>query len=258
MAIIPPHIVDDIMQTSRIEEVIGEFVQLKRAGANLKGLSPFTDEKTPSFVVSPAKQIFKCFSTGKGGTVVSFLMEKEHYSYPEALKWLADKYGIQIPEDKPATAEELAAISERESLHIINEYARDHFAKNLNDTDEGKKIALSYFVERGFRPEIIEKFQLGYCINKSDDFTAAGLAKGYKLEFMEKVGLTRSKDDRHTLIFSGEELCFQYTVFQDEYLDLGEGLYLPKKRLPNILTLQRVLFITKVKSFTVYILQKTI
>ena len=161
MAIIPPHIVDDIMQNSRIEEVIGEFVQLKRAGSNLKGLSPFTDEKTASFVVSPAKQIFKCFSTGKGGTVVSFLMEKEHYSYPEALRWLAERYGIQLPEDKPATAEELAAISERESLYIINEFAKDHFKNNLHTSEEGKKIALSYFIERGFRPDIIEKFQLG-------------------------------------------------------------------------------------------------
>ena len=200
---IPPHIVDDIMQASRIEEVIGDFVQLKRAGSNLKGLSPFTDEKTPSFVVSPAKQIFKCFSTGKGGTVVSFLMEKEHYSYPEALRWLADKYGVPIPEDRPATAEELAAISERESLHIINEFAQEHFKNNLHNTDEGKKIALSYFVERGYRPEIIDKFQLGYSINKSDDFTKAGLAKGYKLEFQEKVGLSKVKDDRSFDFFRG-------------------------------------------------------
>ena len=203
MAKIPPHIIDDIMQTSRIEEVIGEFVQLKRAGSNLKGLSPFTDEKTPSFVVSPAKQIFKCFSTGKGGTVVSFLMEKEHYSYPEALRWLADKYGIQIPEDKPATPEELAAISERESLHIINEFAKDHFVNNLHNSDEGKKIGLSYFIERGFRPEIIEKFQLGYCINKSDDFTKAAQEKGYKLEYLEKVGLTKTKEDRSFDFFRG-------------------------------------------------------
>lgn len=203
MAIIPPHIVDDIMQTSRIEEVIGEFVQLKRAGSNLKGLSPFTDEKTASFVVSPAKQIFKCFSTGKGGTVVSFLMEKEHYSYPEALKWLAEKYGIQLPEDKPATPEELAAISERESLHIINEFAKDHFKNNLHNTDEGKKIALSYFIERGFRPDIIEKFQLGYSINKSDDFTSAALKKGYKLEYLEKVGVSKVKDNRSFDFFRG-------------------------------------------------------
>ncbi|MFM8243117.1 MAG: CHC2 zinc finger domain-containing protein, partial [Crocinitomicaceae bacterium] len=120
---IPAHIVDQIMQTSRIEEVIGEFVQLKRAGSNLKGLSPFTDERTPSFVVSPAKQIFKCFSTGKGGTVVTFLMEKEHFSYPEALRWLAAKYNVEIPELAEPSAEELAQRNERDSLFIINEFA---------------------------------------------------------------------------------------------------------------------------------------
>ncbi len=203
MAKIPPHIIDDIMQTARIEEVIGEFVNLKRAGSSLKGLSPFTDEKTPSFVVSPAKQIFKCFSSGKGGSVVTFLMEKEHFSYPEALRWLADKYGITIPEDRPATREELEAISERESLHIINEFARDHFVKNLQESDEGKKIGLSYFVERGFRPDIIEKFQLGYCLNVSDAFTSKAKEKGYKREYLEKVGLTKSKDDRYFDFFRG-------------------------------------------------------
>lgn len=200
---IPPHIVDDIMQTSRIEEVIGEFVNLKRAGSNLKGLSPFTDEKTPSFVVSPAKQIFKCFSTGKGGTVVTFLMEKEHFSYPEALRWLADKYGIQIPEEKPLTPEEQEAISERESLHIINEFAQKHFVETMHDTDEGKTIGLSYFQERGFRPEIIEIFQLGFCSNKSDAFTKAALDKGYKLEYLEKIGLTKTKEDRSFDFFRG-------------------------------------------------------
>jgi DNA primase len=203
MSKIAPHIVDEIMQTARIEEVIGEFVNLKRAGSNLKGLSPFTDEKTPSFVVSPAKQIFKCFSTGKGGNVASFLMEKEHFSYPEALRWLADKYGIQLPEEKPATAEELAAISERESLHIINEFARDHFMKNLHENNEGKAIALSYFEERGFREDIIRKFQLGYCLNSGDDFTKSALNKGYKLEYLEKVGLVKTKDDRHFDFFRG-------------------------------------------------------
>lgn len=203
MSRIPQHIIDEIMNTARIEEVIGEFVQLKRAGANLKGLSPFTDEKTPSFVVSPAKQIYKCFSTGKGGNAVSFLMEKEHYSYPEALRWLADKYNIAIPEDRPATKEELEAISEKESLFIINDFAKSHFAHNLHETDEGKKIGLSYFLERGFRPEIIEKFQLGYSINKSDDFTSAALEKGYKLEYLEKVGLTKTKEDRSFDFFRG-------------------------------------------------------
>lgn len=203
MANIPPHIVDDIMQTARIEEVIGEFVNLKKAGSNLKGLSPFTDEKTPSFVVSPGKQIFKCFSTGKGGSVVTFLMEKEHFSYPEALRWLADKYGIQIPEDKPLTFEEQAAISERESLHIINEFAKEHFKSNITQTDEGKAVGLSYFVERGFRMDIIEKFQLGYCLNSGTDFTEVALKKGYKLEYLDKVGLVKTKDDRNFDFFRG-------------------------------------------------------
>ncbi|MEY3237851.1 MAG: hypothetical protein RI883_1952 [Bacteroidota bacterium] len=203
MSKIPPHIIDDIMQASRIEEVIGEFVSLKRAGSSLKGLSPFTDEKTPSFVVSPAKQIFKCFSTSKGGNVVSFLMEKEHFSYPEALRWLADKYGVPIPADEPATAEQLAAISERESLYIINDFARDHFVHNLHKSEEGTAIALSYFEERGFRKDIIEKFQLGYCLNTGTDFTKASLAKGFKLEYLEKVGLVKSKDDRQFDFFRG-------------------------------------------------------
>lgn len=230
MAIIPPHIVDNIMHASRIEEVIGEFVNLKRAGSNLKGLSPFTDEKTPSFVVSPAKQIFKCFSTGKGGSVVTFLMEKEHYSYPEALKWLADKYGVQLPEDKPATDAELAAISERESLHIINEFARDHFKDNLHNNNEGKKIGLSYFIERGFKPEIIEKFQLGYCLNQGDFFTKAALEKGYKSEYLERVGLTKSKDDRQFDFFRGR-VIFPIHSISGRVLGFGGRTLLNDKKI---------------------------
>ncbi|MFM7542003.1 MAG: DNA primase [Actinomycetales bacterium] len=200
---IPSHIIDEIMQTARIEEVIGSFVNLKRAGSNLKGLSPFTDEKTPAFIVSPAKQIFTCFSTGKGGTVVSFLMEKEHFSYPEALKWLANKYNITIPVERESTAEELAILNERDSLYIINDFARNYFVNQMNESDEGKAIGLSYFEERGFRKDIIEKFQLGYCLNKGNDFTKAALEKGYKIEYLEKVGLVKTKDDRHFDFFRG-------------------------------------------------------
>lgn len=203
MSKIPPHIIDQIMQSSRIEEVIGDFVQLKRAGSSLKGLSPFTDEKTPSFMVSPAKQIFKCFSTGKGGTVVTFLIEKEHFSYPEALRWLANRYNIEIPEETAPTAEEIADKNERDSLFIINEFAKNHFFQNLHNTEEGKAVGLSYFEERGFRKDIVEKFQLGYCLNVSDDFTKNALEKGYKLEYLEKVGLTKSKDDRQFDFFRG-------------------------------------------------------
>jgi DNA primase len=203
MSKIPAHVIDQIMQTSRIEEVIGDFVQLKRAGSNLKGLSPFTDEKTPSFMVSPAKQIFKCFSTGKGGTVVSFLMEKEHFSYPEALRWLANRYNIEIPEESAPTAEEIADKNERDSLFIINEFAKNHFFHNLFETEEGKAVGLTYFEERGFRKDIVEKFQLGYCLNVSDDFTKNAIEKGYKLEYLEKVGLTKSKDERYFDFFRG-------------------------------------------------------
>lgn len=203
MAQIPPHIVDEIMQSSRIEEVIGEFVNLKRAGSNLKGLSPFVDERTPSFIVSPGKQIFKCFSSGKGGSVVTFLMEKEHFSYPEALRWLASKYGVLIPEPKEISPEQAEAISKRESLFIINEFAKEHFKHTIQENPEGQSVGLSYFLERGFRKDIIEKFQLGYCLNSGNDITEEAKKKGYNLEFLEEVGLVKSKDNRQFDFFRG-------------------------------------------------------
>ncbi len=230
MSKIPAHIIDEIMQVSRIEEVIGEFVNLKRAGSNLKGLSPFTDERTPSFVVSPAKQIFKCFSSAKGGSVVTFLMEKEHFSYPEALRWLASKYGIAIPEDEPLNAEQQAAISEKESLYIINEFAKEHFVNNLHESEEGKAIGLSYFQERGFRKDIIEKFQLGYCLNTGDDFTRAALKKGYKLEYLEKVGLVKSKDDRQFDFFRGR-VIFPIHSVSGRVLGFGGRTLLSDKKV---------------------------
>lgn len=203
MSRISPHIIDDILNTARIEEVIGDFVALKKSGSNYKGLSPFTDEKSPSFMVSPVKQIFKCFSSGKGGNVVSFIMEHEHFSYPEALKWLADRYNIEIPEDKPLTSEEQQRLSERESLQIINDYAREFFMDRMHNGSEGKTIGLSYFIERGFRKDIIEKFQLGYCPQQEESFTDTALKKGYKLEYMVQLGLSRTKEDRHFDFFSG-------------------------------------------------------
>lgn len=230
MSKIPPHIIDEIMQVSRIEEVIADYVQLKRAGSNLKGLSPFTDEKTPSFVVSPAKQIFKCFSTGKGGTAVSFLMEKEHFSYPEALRWLADRYGVQIPESAQPTAEELAELNERESFYIINEFAKNTFSENMHNTDEGKAIGLSYFEERGFRKDIIERFQLGYCINKGDDFTKKALEKGYKLDYLEKVGLVKTKEERSFDFFRGR-VIFPIHSISGRVLGFGGRTLLADKKI---------------------------
>jgi len=150
---IPKETVDEIFQTARVEEVIGEFVQLKKSGSNFKGKSPFVDERTPSFMVSPAKQIWKCFSTSKGGNVVSFLMEAEHFSFVEALKWLANKYNIEIKEDRERTPEEIAAFSVRENLSVINEFAKNIFHGDLKNNPQGKAIGLSYFLERGFRED---------------------------------------------------------------------------------------------------------
>src|SRR5690554_3733353 len=186
MSRIPSHVIDEIMNTARIEEVIGEYVQLKKSGSNYKGLSPFTEERTPSFMVSPAKQIFKCFSTGKGGTAVSFLMELEQFSYPEALRWLAERYNIQLPEEKPLTPEEQQELTERESLQIINAYARDFFADTIKTSNEGKTIGYSYFKERGFKEDTIEKFQLGYCPRNEKSFTETALEKGYKQKYLEQ------------------------------------------------------------------------
>ncbi len=194
MSRIPEYIVDEILQTARIEEVVGDYVQLKRAGSNFKGLSPFTEERTPSFFVSPGKQIYKCFSTGKGGNAASFLMEVEHFTYPEALKWLAKKYGIDVPEDKPPTPEEIASNNERDSLFVVNEFAQKLFSERLWNHEQGKAIGLSYFIERGFREDIIRKFQLGYCLESGTDLTQSALAAGYKLEYLEKSGLSKTNE----------------------------------------------------------------
>ena len=162
MARIPAEIIDQIFSTARIEEVIGEFVQLKKSGSNLKGLSPFNNEKTPSFMVSPAKQIFKCFSSGKGGNAVTFLMELEQMSYPEALRWIAKKYNIDIPEARPQTPEEIEAGNLREAVYLITDVASKFFKEQMLTTEEGKAVGLTYFKERGFNDHIIEKFHLGY------------------------------------------------------------------------------------------------
>ena len=194
--------IDRVFESARVEEVIGEFVQLKKAGSNFKGLSPFVDEKTPSFMVSPVKQIWKDFSTGKGGNAVSFLMEHEHYSYPEAIKWLANKYNIEI-EETEQTAAQKAQMSERESMFLVSTFAKDYFHNTMLNTNKGKAIGLSYFIERGFNKETIEKFDLGYCIDEWDDFTKAALAKGYDLKYLASTGLTIVKESRQFDRFKG-------------------------------------------------------
>ncbi len=185
--------IDTILETARVEEVIGEFVQLKKAGSNLKGLSPFTDEKTPSFMVSPVKQIWKCFSTGKGGNSVSFLMEHEHFSYPEALKWLGKKYNIEI-QDTEQTDEQKQQADERESMFLVSKFAKDYFHDILMNSQNGRAIGLSYFKERGFREDTIEKFDLGYCKDEWDGFTSTALKKGFDLKYLKSTGLTIVKE----------------------------------------------------------------
>ena len=183
--------IDKIFSTIRVEEIIGEYVQLKRAGSNFKGLSPFHEEKTPSFVVSPSKQIWKDFSSGKGGTAITFLMEIEGFTYPEALRHAAKKYGIEIEEDQVEYSEEQKkAQSEREILYKIHEVANNFFQENLWETEEGKTIALSYFKERELHDDIIKKFQLGYSPEKKNAFTEYALAKGYEKEILEKSGIS--------------------------------------------------------------------
>lgn len=186
--------IEKVFDIARVEEVIGDFVQLKRAGSNLKGLSPFVNEKSPSFMVSPVKQIWKDFSSGKGGNAVTFLMEHEHFTYPEAIKYLANKYNIEV-EETVETNEEKEKANEKESMYLVSEFARDYFKNTLLKTDEGKAIGLSYFKERGFTLETIEKFQLGFSPDSWDIFSKEALGKGYQLEFLEKTGLTIKRED---------------------------------------------------------------
>lgn len=194
--------IDNVFETARVEEVIGDFVQLKKSGSNYKGLSPFTDERSPSFMVSPVKQIWKDFSSGKGGNVVSFLMEHEHFTYPEAIKFLAKKYGIEI-EETEQTPEDKEQANERESLYLVSEFAKDYFHSTLLKTEEGKAIGLSYFKERGFTEETIKKFELGYSPDSWDAFTSHAIKKAYKLEFLEKTGLSIVKAEKQFDRFKG-------------------------------------------------------
>ena len=194
--------IDLVFETARVEEVIGDFVQLKRAGSNMKGLSPFSNEKSPSFMVSPVKQIWKDFSTGKGGNSVTFLMEHEHFSFPEAIRYLAKKYNIEIEETVSSDEDKLVA-NEKESMYLVSEFASKYFQHVLWEEEEGKAIGLSYFKERGFSNETIKKFNLGYSPNTRDALTKEALGKAYKLEFLEKTGLTIVGEDKQFDRFKG-------------------------------------------------------
>ena len=186
--------IDRIMDAAQIVDVVSDFVTLRKRGVNFVGLCPFHDDKTPSFYVSPAKGLCKCFACGKGGNVVHFIMEHEQMSYPEALKFLAKKYHIEIKE-RELSEEEKSAQSERESLFIVNQFARDYFQYILKNHVDGRSIGMAYFRNRGFRDDIIEKFQLGYCTDSHDAFAQEAIQKGYKKEFLIKTGLCYETDD---------------------------------------------------------------
>ena len=181
--------IDKVYDAIRVEEVIGDFIQLKRSGSGYKGLSPFTNERTPSFSVSPAKQIWKDFSSGKGGNAIAFLMEHEHFSYVEAIRYLAKKYNIEL-EETQQNEEEKNKANEREGLYLVSEFARDYFQQILLNAEEGKALGLTYFKERGFTDETIATFQLGYSLDSWSALTDEAIAKGMNINYLEKTGLT--------------------------------------------------------------------
>ena len=194
--------IQTIIETSRVEEVVGDFVTLKKRGANFLGLCPFHNEKTPSFTVSPAKGIYKCFGCGKAGGSINFIMEHEHYSYPEALKYLAKKYNVEIEEDEQ-TPEQIQAMNEKENLYAVTAFAQKYFTDQLLNSEEGKAIGLSYFKNRDFRENTIEKFELGYNPDSWDAFTKNALENGFKPEFLSASGITIDKNGKRFDRFKG-------------------------------------------------------
>src|SRR5579863_9883105 len=187
--------IQQILSRIDIIEIIGGFVKLKKRGVNYLGLCPFHNEKTPSFTVSPVKEIYKCFGCGRSGNAISFLMELEKYSYVEALRWLANKYNVEIEETE--TSPELKAQQQvAESLYIINAYAQKYFSDTLFNSEEGQDVALSYLKQRGFREDTIRKFQIGYCLEDRNAFAQSALIAHYNLDYLQKSGLVVVRDER--------------------------------------------------------------
>ena len=213
-----------ILDATNIVDVVGEFVRLRKAGVNYKGLCPFHDDKTPSFMVSPARGICKCFACGKGGNAVNFLMLHEQITYPEALRWLARRYGIEI-EERELTAEERAAQTDRESMLIVNEWARDYFHQTLLQHPDGRAIGLQYFRQRGIRDDIIERFQLGYALPARQALSAEALQKGYQARYLAMTGLCyeneRGLADRYAgrVIFPWLNVSGRVVAFGGRLLD---------------------------------------
>jgi DNA primase len=231
--LISKNTIDQVFETSRVEEVLGDFVQLKKSGSNYKGLSPFTDERSPSFMVSPVKQIWKDFSSGKGGNVVAFLMEHEHFTYPEAIKYLARKYNIEIEETEQSDEQKLQN-DERESMYLVSEFASEYFQNILLKSEQGKAIGLSYFKERGFTDETIERFDLGYCLDQWDAFTSEAIRKGYLLDYLEKTGLSIVKGEKQFDRFKGR-VMFPIHSMSGRVLGFGGRILINDKKAAKYL-----------------------
>ena len=186
--------IDRIMDAANIVDVVSDFVTLRKSGMNYKGLCPFHDDRTPSFSVSPSKGIYKCFSCGKAGNAANFIMEHEQMTYPEALKWLARKYHIEV-EERELTPEEKQQENERESIFIVNEWAANYFNDILLNNPDGQAIGMAYFRSRGFRDDIISKFKLGFALNKKDALVSTARKRGYRDEYLASSGLCVKRDD---------------------------------------------------------------
>lgn len=223
--------IEEVKSRTDIVEVISDFVQLKKAGQNYKGLSPFTDEKTPSFFVSPSKEIYKCFSTGKGGDAISFVMEYDGLSYIESIKYLAQKYGIEIAEEEQSD-EEIQTQNERESLFIALNFASEYYQDILKNTDEGKSIGQSYFKERGISEEAIQKFALGYSLDEWGEFTNTALKKGFSEDILEKAGLMIRKEDKKYDRFRGR-VIFPIHNVTGKVIAFGARTLKKDKKLPK-------------------------
>ena len=223
--------IDRVYQSTKVEEVVGDFVSLKKSGSNFKGLSPFSNEKTPSFMVSPAKQIWKDFSSGKGGNSVAFLMEHEKFSYPEAIRYLAKKYNIEI-EEVISNNQDKERASRRESMHLVVEDAMKFYRKNLNSELEGISVGKSYLIERGFNEDSIDKFELGFSLNKKNSYYSHAVKNGFSDEYIEKVGLVIFNKG-NTLDRFRSRIIFPIKNFSGRVVGFGGRIISRQKKLPK-------------------------
>jgi len=229
--VISPNTIQQILSRIDIVEIVGSFVKLKKRGANYLGLCPFHNEKSPSFTVSQSKEIYKCFGCGASGNSISFLMEHEKYSYVEALRWLAQKYGVEI-EETEVSAEVKQHQLMADSLHIINGFAREYFSKTLLESEEGQNVGVSYFEERGFTQDTMRKFQLGYCLNEKDAFVKAALAKGYNLEYLQKTGLVTIRNEQPVDNYRGR-VIFPIHNQSGKIIGFGARILVKSDRAPK-------------------------